>query len=285
VRQVNELVYFGTLEASKGAVLFCDALDSIPPSLAGKIRVVTFLGRESVIDGIPALNYVKKRAEKWPFPFQFIADLHETSTMDYLRQENRLAVIPTLRESSLYRVLECLVARIAFVSSRVGGVTELIAPADAGKVCFEPNARALCAMLCAALTDGIQPARAAVDARASEPAPGVFRLNLPAGLPGFSNETARDAVQALSIDPADTIALKVLARIHLNAGSNESAREACQLILKGDQKDAEALQMIREAELAENSIDSDGAFSCQEGRRPEPRQAFAAGLTAPFAYP
>jgi hypothetical protein len=286
VQEVKELVYFGTLEASKGAILFCDALDSIPSALAGKIQAVTFLGKESVIDGIPALNYVKKRAEKWPFPFQFIADLHETSTMDYLRQENRLAVIPTLRESSLYRVLECLVARIAFIASRVGGVTELIAPIDVGKVCFEPNACALCATLCAVLTEGIQPARAAVDARASEPAPKLLSRNSPAHSPDLSHEAAQAAVQALSIDPADAIALKVLARIHLNAGLNEAAREACQLILKGNPKDAEALKMMEEAELAENIIDSNNAArSQQEARCAETLQTFAAGLTAPFAYP
>jgi O-antigen biosynthesis protein len=168
LREINELVYFGTLEASKGAVLFCDALDSIPAAIAKKLQAVSFLGKESIIEGIPALDYLKKRAQRWPFPFQFIADLHETSTMDYLRQENRLVVIPPLRESSLYSVLECLVARIAFIASRVGGVTELIAPPDASQVCFEPNAGALCAILCAALTEGICPARAAVDARANE---------------------------------------------------------------------------------------------------------------------
>jgi len=308
LQEIDELVYFGTLETSKGVALFCDALDVIPSAIAKKLQTVSFLGKEAVIDGIPARDYVRKRAQRWPFPFQMIADLHETSTMDYLRQKNRLAVIPTLRESSPYRVLECLVARIAFVASRVGGITELIAPADVSKVCFEPNAGALCAILCATLTEGIRPARAVVDARANEQASTALRENSPARSnpaphrafsqlashwPGLSNEAAQAAIQALSIDPTDAIALKVLARIHLNTGLHEAAQESCQLILKDHAEDAEALQMIEEArneaaKLQENIIDSKTATrSPQETGRLETLQTFAvgAGLTAPFACP
>jgi hypothetical protein len=285
-QEITELVYFGTLETSKGAVLFCDAVDAIPAAIAKKIRAVTFLGKESIIDGIPALSYVKKRAQHWPFPFQFIADLHESGTMDYLRQENRLAVIPTLRESSLYRVMECLVAKIAFIASRVGGVAELVAPADVDKACFEPNATALCAILCAALTEGIRPARPVVEARAIEPAPVDLRENAPSRPTGISIDAAQAAIQALSIDPTDAIALKVLARIHLNAGLNEAAQEACQLILKRDAEDAEALQMMEEAKLAANRIDpNNAAHPPQEPHRQETPQTFTAGFNTPFACP
>jgi len=286
LREINELVYYGTLEPSKGAVLFCDALDSIPADIAKKIKTVTFLGRESLIDGVPALNYVRQRAQLWPFPFQFMADLTEAGTTDYLRQENRLAVIPTLRESSLYRVLECLVARIAFVASRVGGVTELIAPADVDKICFEPNAAALRSILCAVLTEGIHPARANEHPPMNGSGNPPVRLDPapPAHAPALSLEAAQSAIQALSIDPTDAVALKVLARIHLNAGLNEAAQEACQLILKGHAEDAEALQMLEEAKRGEKIIDSNGSVrpreeaGCQEALR-----AIAAGFTAPFA--
>jgi O-antigen biosynthesis protein len=302
-QEINELVYFGTLETSKGAALFCDALDAVPAAIAKKLQTVAFLGKEAVIDGIPALDYVRQRAQRWPFPFQMIADLHETSTMDYLRQKNRLAVIPTLRESSPYGVLECLVARIAFVASRVGGITELIAPADVSKVCFEPNASALCAILCAALTEGIRPARAVVDARDNEPALAALHENspirsVPASLlsclqsaprsPDFSFDAAQAAIQALSIDPTNAIALKVLARIHLNAGLHEAAQEACHLILKGNAEDAEALQMIEEARIRETKLEESAVASArspQESRRRKALQAFAAGFAPPFACP
>jgi glycosyltransferase involved in cell wall biosynthesis len=302
--EINELVYFGTLETRKGIALFCDALDAIPSAIAQKIQIVTFLGRESIVDGIPARNYVEKRAPRWPFPFQIITGHDADRRMDYLRQKNRLAVIPSLLENSPYRVLECLVAGIAFVASRVGGIPELIAPDDVGKVCFEPNAGALCAVLCAALTEGLRPARPVVNALANEqawialhensfaqpqpPAPGP---ELASPSPDLSNEIERTAIQALSIDPTNAVALKVLARIHLKAGLHEAAEEACQLILKHDANDAEALQMIeearlQEAKLAENLPEANSIAPAPQGlHHPQPSQTFAPGLTAQFACP
>lgn len=247
---INELVYFGTLEARQGLALFCDGLDALDPAIAKKIQVVTFLGHESIIAGIPARNYIKKRALGWRFPFQVIAAVQDLETMDYLRQRNRLTVIPSLPEGSPYRVLECLVARITFLATRVGGVTELIAAEDVDKVCFEPTAAALSKILGAALANGVCTARATIDC------PTTAAASAPA-----LTEDAAQAIQALSIDPSDAVALKVLARIHLKAGLAEAAEEACHLVLKADADDAEALAIIGEARnqkepAPENILDS-----------------------------
>ncbi len=310
LREINELVYFGTLETRKGIALFCDALDSIPPAVAERIQIVTFLGRESIVDGLPARNYLEKRAPRWPFPFQVISGHDADKTMDYIRQKNRLAVIPSLLENSPYEVLECLMARINFVASRAGGIPELIAPDDVGKVCFEPTAGALREVLCAALTDGIRPARAVIDARANEEAwialheTSFARRNPPVQPqlpalgpesacppPDLSTEAERAAIQALSIDPSNAVALKVLARIHLNAGLHEAAQEACQLILKHDATDAEALQMIEEvmlqqAKLEENLTGADSiADAPQKSHRWMPSQTIAASVATQFARP
>jgi glycosyltransferase involved in cell wall biosynthesis len=309
LHDIAELVYFGTLEPRKGITLFCDALDSIPSAIAEKIQSVTFLGKETIIDGVPARIYVQRRAQQWPFPFQIIADLDETRMMDYLRQKNRLAVIPSLAENSPYRVLECLEAKIAFIASRIGGVPELIAPSDVSKVCFEPNPGALRLVLCAALAEGFRPARAVLDARANEQVwlplrenslersaspvqPPLHRasVQLAFSLPDLSLEVVRSAMQALSVNPADIVALKTLARIHLNAGLHEAAQEACQLILKRDAQDAEALQMIeealiQEARLKENLLDASSVSSTpEESYDSELFQTFAAKSTTPFAH-
>jgi hypothetical protein len=306
LNKISELVYFGTLETRKGLVLFCDALDAVPAATAKKLQRVTFLGRESIVDGIPARTYVEKRAERWPFPFQIITGHDATKTMDYLRQSDRMAVIPSLLENSPYRVLECLVARVAFVASRVGGIPELIAPADVDKVCFEPNAGALCAILCTALNEGLRPARAVVDVRANERAWVALHENSFAGfnapiqphspahgpestspLSGFLNDAERTAIHALSIDPTNAVALKVLARIHLNAGLHEAAEEACQLILKRNAKDEEALQMFEEArvrgtKLAENFPETGGIAPAHPAlHHPEPSKTFAAQFSRP----
>ena len=74
---------------------------------------------------------------------------------------------------------------------------------------------------------------------------------------GRSKQAAQAAIRAVSLDPADALALKVLARIHLDAGQHEAAEQACRLVLQRDARDAEAAQMMgealaQEAKLAEN---------------------------------
>jgi cytochrome c-type biogenesis protein CcmH/NrfG len=110
-------------------------------------------------------------------------------------------------------------------------------------------------------------------------------------LPNISNEAERAAIQALSIDPTNAVALKVLARIHLKAGLHEAAQEACHLILKHDANDTEALQMmeearLQEAKLEENLTEANGIAPAPPTLHyPEPSQTFAASPTAQFACP
>ncbi len=167
-REINELVFFGRLETRKGVVLFCDALDRLPAAAAKKIQAVSFLGRDNAVDGVSGRDYVKNRAQRWPWKTEILSDRNQIQAVEYVRSPHRLAVMPSLLENSPNTVYECLGAQIAFVASRVGGIPELIAPEDAGRVCFEPDAPALSALLGKALTDGFRPARAAVDAAENE---------------------------------------------------------------------------------------------------------------------
>ena len=107
-------------------------------------------------------------------------------------------------------------------------------------------------------------------------------------------DEAQAAVQALSVDPTNAVALKVLARMHLNAGLPEAAEEACHLILKNDATDAEALEMLQETrawemKLAANSYDKAvSSHTPKETAQREiniPAQLLEPGLSAPYAYP
>ncbi len=74
---------------------------------------------------------------------------------------------------------------------------------------------------------------------------------------GRTAEAAHAALRAIALDPTEATALKILARIHLDAGQHEAAQNACRLVLRRDRDDAEARQMMaeaqaQEAELAEN---------------------------------
>jgi tetratricopeptide (TPR) repeat protein len=78
---------------------------------------------------------------------------------------------------------------------------------------------------------------------------------------GRSNEAAQAAIRALALDANDTTGLKVLARIHLDAGQHEAAQKACRQILRHHRHEAEAGQMLGEAlaqkaKLAENLFDT-----------------------------
>ena len=110
----------------------------------------------------------------------------------------------------------------------------------------------------------------------------------PPGTPRLPDAAAQ-AVQALSINPTDIVALKTLARIHLNAGLPEAAQEACELVLKRNARDSEALQMIAEAKVLEAKLAGDtqdtknAARPLQQGRRPDSARPFTPGLGPAFA--
>jgi tetratricopeptide (TPR) repeat protein len=62
-----------------------------------------------------------------------------------------------------------------------------------------------------------------------------------------SPEARHAAVQAISLDPNQVIALKVLARIHLNTGCLDQAQLCCRRILSRHSKDGDARKMLEEA--------------------------------------
>jgi O-antigen biosynthesis protein len=187
VRDITELVFFGRLETRKGAALFCDALDRLPAEVARKIKVVSFLGREALVDGVAGGEYIQRRAKRWTWKTEIISDRNQLQAMEYVRSPHRLAVMPSLLENSPNTVYECLGSQITFVASRVGGIPELIAPEDVGRVCFEPNPKALSAILAKAVTEGFKPARAAVDPGANEKAWVTWHESLAGGKPAESH--------------------------------------------------------------------------------------------------
>jgi FkbM family methyltransferase len=81
---------------------------------------------------------------------------------------------------------------------------------------------------------------------------------------GQSVEAGHAARRALSLDATEAIALKVLARIHLNAGQPELAQQCCQRILNGHATDTDARQMLEEATYS-NLIDLRHFFEGEDG--------------------
>jgi GT2 family glycosyltransferase/glycosyltransferase involved in cell wall biosynthesis len=183
MREVNELVFFGRLETRKGVALFCDALDRLPAPAAGKIKAVSFLGREAVVEGVPARQYVKRRAQRWTWKTEIISDRNQIQAMEYLRRPHCLAVMPSLDENFGLTILECLATGVPLLASAVGGIPEVVAPQDVARVCFPPTANDLCQRLSDALINGARPAQAAVDTVENERAWIRWHENLAEGRP------------------------------------------------------------------------------------------------------
>jgi len=157
------LVFFGRLETRKGLDLFCDALDRLVKRGTPPPRV-TFLGKLSRVDGMPTDEYLRERSAQWPFPWKIVDDLDRDGAMTYLRGPNRVAVLPSKLDNLPYTVLECLAGGIPFVASNIGGIPEMIPPADRERVLFDLTAASMADRLGRVLAVGLKPAPLAVPA-------------------------------------------------------------------------------------------------------------------------
>lgn len=142
-RGIEEIVFFGRLEARKGLAVFCDAIDRVRDELPPAVRI-SFLGK--LVPEFPRAM-LEARAARWGRELRILPDFDTFAATDYLRQPGRLAVLAALSDNSPYTVLECLHHRIPFIASDVGGVAELIAPESRACTLFKPVPASLAARL------------------------------------------------------------------------------------------------------------------------------------------
>ena len=167
-QHVNELVFFGRLEARKGLILFCDALDRLAGS--GLQFTVSFLGKLAQVKGTGSAEYIAQRAAKWPWQWRIINDKDQPGAMRYLRGGGRLAVMPSLLDNLPLTVLECLGAQIPFIAGAVGGIPEMVAPESAATALFPLRAEALADRIRSCVENGARPPQPSVAFEANEQA-------------------------------------------------------------------------------------------------------------------
>jgi glycosyltransferase involved in cell wall biosynthesis len=158
----REIVFFGRLEERKGLRMFCNALQLMAGEIAARGVSVTFLGKVQFCGGVPADEYIARRAADWPFAVRLKTDLDQPEALSYLRGRNRLAVMPSPQDNSPCTVYEALCWGIPFLAARAGGIPELVAEEDADEVLFDPSSDALGAALARVLEQGARVARPAV---------------------------------------------------------------------------------------------------------------------------
>jgi len=162
VQTATELVFFGRLEARKGIVLFCDALELIQGANLPDFSV-TFLGKNGRVAGRDAISYIKARSEHWGFPHRILTDYGREAALQFLAEDGRIAIIPSFEDNLPYTVLECLAANVPFLAGSGGGIPELIAHSDLEQVTFPPDAVQLASRLAHAIRNGVPVARPAID--------------------------------------------------------------------------------------------------------------------------
>jgi glycosyltransferase involved in cell wall biosynthesis len=167
--KTNHLAFFGRLELRKGLKIFCDALDIIfAENRDFKIEKISFLGKLGLaVDANIGDNnfYIKERAKSWNCEIQIENNFDQRKAIQYLVENNCLAIMPSLIENSTLAVYETLFFRIPFLTSSSGGTPELIDKRDRQFVLFESKPNKLADKLKYSLVNGTRIARLAFDNR------------------------------------------------------------------------------------------------------------------------
>lgn len=166
---VTRLAFFGQLREGKGIRIFLDALDALEPDLLDGAELL-FLGAASArwnedrIRGSVS-DSIKQRVAA----IRLETNLDRDAALAELRRPGTLAVMPSLLDNSPNTVSECIEQGIPFVATATGGIPELVAEGEHGRVLCKPSSADLAAALRRALTSrpAFAPARPAQSARVS----------------------------------------------------------------------------------------------------------------------
>jgi len=160
-RFASELVFFGRLEARKGLWLFCSALDLLQEELRGK--TVTFLGRMTEENGLSTGALLLARAKSWPFRIRMITTYDQEQALNFLRDGERLAIMPSLADNSPCVVYECLRHGIPFLATSGSGAEELVLGGSGAPCLSPPEAGRLAEAIRQAFKKGVPLSRPAFD--------------------------------------------------------------------------------------------------------------------------
>ena len=160
---VDEIVFFGRLEARKGLFVFCQAIKHILRSGGGLPKKISFMGKPGArLTSRPdqdVVDYILSESADWPCEVQLLTDFQQYEALDYLLSEPRLAVMPSIIENSSLAVYEAAICGIPFIASTSGGTPELVHPEDRAQVLCEAHPVPLADMIARALKNGAYVAR------------------------------------------------------------------------------------------------------------------------------
>ena len=131
---VDEIVFFGRLEARKGLLIFIQAIKRLIRQGTALPPRISFMGKpgEPVLErtGEDVVGYIRAESASWPTKVEILSDFQQYEGVEYLLGGNRLAVMPSLIENSSLAVYEAVICKVPFIASDSGGTPELVAAAD-----------------------------------------------------------------------------------------------------------------------------------------------------------
>ena len=119
----KEIIFFGVFAETKGVLEFIEALRYIAQvDTEFPIRYsVSFVGK---IAASPSEKEILNHLNKYQVKFHTFATREEA--INYLHNKARLVVIPSRIDNSPNTILECMLTKVPFVTSRSGGIPEML---------------------------------------------------------------------------------------------------------------------------------------------------------------
>lgn len=140
---IDEIVFFGRLEARKGLFTFVQAIKRLLRQNVELPRQITFMGKPGArLMARPdqdIVDYIKSETSDWPTTVEILSEFQQYDALKYLLSGNRLAVMPSTIENSSLAVYEAAICGIPFIASGSGGTPELVDPADHAAVLCEAH--------------------------------------------------------------------------------------------------------------------------------------------------
>ncbi len=151
----REIVFFGRLEERKGLRLFVSAITLLDSFLKTKNIPVVFMGKHSVVGSESSQDFLRRSTANWCCNWRIEDNFNQQAAVDFLRQEDRLAVIASPVDNSPCTVYECLMHGIPFIAARCGGIPELLHEDNHATHLFAYSVDGLAGRLSSAINDGI----------------------------------------------------------------------------------------------------------------------------------
>jgi glycosyltransferase involved in cell wall biosynthesis/GT2 family glycosyltransferase len=208
-RKLDHIVFFGRLEQRKGLEFFCDAIDLLHKAGAALPEVV-FLGKFGWVGREHAGSYILGRSLGWSTPIRILNNFDQPAALSWLSAGTKLAVMPSAMDNSPYTIVECLSANIPFAARDVGGVRELIDPADRPRCLVGDNPAELAAHIRDAIDKDPQPIRPAhgrsdVEAKWKSLISGLLSNRPPPSLPEDGRKTPLVSICVVHKDRPDLL--------------------------------------------------------------------------------